>query len=213
LGCGNHLFEKDELICFVCERNLPYTNENVFQNSLTPKLQALSNIDGVYAMCYYNPGGLLQELLKELKYKKQHQLGAHLGRLLGLQLKEQQLQHIDEIVPVPLHPQKMRKRGYNQARKIAEGVGQVLNLPVNDRLVLRTVNTKTQTKRTKLNRFENVENIFSLQDDDEIGGKRFLVVDDVITTGATILSCADQLIHHGAESVVLASIAKADVLG
>lgn len=212
LGCGNRMANQEGQICFSCIESLPYTNESIHKNSLLDKLAALSPIAGSYALCYYNRGSIVQELMKELKYRKQPSIGVSLGQLLGDKLIEQSFS-VDEIVPVPLHPKRKRKRGYNQARKIAEGVSEKLDVPINEVLLLRTVNTKTQTNRSKLNRFENVENIFAIEQSEQLKGKRFLLIDDVVTTGATMLSCAKVLFDSGAEAVYIAAVGKADALG
>jgi len=211
LGCGNSLHQVNERICFSCIEGLPYTNESMFNNALNEKLMALSGISGSYALCYYNQDGLLQELMKELKYRNQPELGVILGTILGERLKEQVLE-IDVIIPIPLHTRKLKKRTYNQATEIAVGVQSELGSTIDKGLVKRISNTKSQTNRTKLGRFENVEEIFSVVNKRAIMGQRILVVDDVMTTGATMLSCADLLLSHGATEVFIAAIGKADTI-
>lgn len=212
LGCGNHLHQANERICFSCMNALPYTNESIYHNTLNDKLMALSGISGSYALCYYNQDGLLQELMKELKYRNQPELGIVLGRLLGNKLNDQCF-GTDMIIPVPLHRRKLRKRKYNQANQIAIGLSEKTGIRLDETILSRTTNTKSQTNRAISARFENVEQIFSVKNKERIKGQTILVVDDVITTGATIVACAEQLLNHGAGQVFVAAIGKADTLG
>jgi len=212
IGCGNSLHQVNERICFSCIEGLPYTKESIYNNALNEKLMALSGISGSYALCYYNQDGLLQDLMKELKYRNQQELGVILGTILGERLKEQALE-VDVIVPIPLHARKLKKRKYNQAAENAKGVQHEMGSKVDISLVKRISNTKSQTNRSRIGRFENVDEIFSVINRPAIEGQSILIVDDVMTTGATMLSCADLLLRYGAAEVFVAAICKADTIG
>lgn len=115
----------------------------------------------------------------------------------------------DLIIPVPLHPSRKRKRGYNQSAKFAEGLGQKLGIPFSDDLVRRKVKTETQTRKTKLNRWQNVTEVFEIKSPDMIQGKKILLVDDVVTTGATLEACGNFLLEAGCASLSIACLAEA----
>lgn len=172
---------------------------------------ALAPISFAFAMCYYNEGSGLRQAMKALKYRRVRGIGLSFGHLLGEALLPFDLK-LDCIVPVPLHPKRQRQRGYNQAQLIAEGVAEVLNIPVFDYLLVRTRMNKSQTIMHKIERFDNVSNLFSVNKKQSISNQDVLIIDDVITTGATLLSCAETLFAQGAQSVGLASVAKASEL-
>ncbi len=172
----------------------------------------MAPISGTYSMCYYNQDGILQELIKELKYRNQPELGVFFGELLGQKLLEQSL-HVDLIIPIPLHPSRKRKRGYNQATVIAKGVNEMIKADLCANLIERATNTKSQTNQNKMSRFQNMEQVFVVQNMEELTGKTVLLIDDVITTGATVLSCSQVLLRSGVSKVFVAAIAKADTLG
>ncbi len=207
-GCGKPMNYSEQGICFQCSLELPFTEDSPYQNSLTNKLTSLQAFDFIYAMCYYNPGSRLFQFMKALKYQGQSTIGSHFGKLLGMRLREFSLT-IDSIVPVPLHPKRQIKRGYNQSKLIADAVSKQLKLPVLSDLLIRTRHTESQTKKHKIQRFENVDQLFILNESYSIIGQNILLIDDVVTTGATLLSCGECLFSHGAQSVGVATVAKA----
>jgi ComF family protein len=144
----------------------------------------------------YTKRGVSQKLLHQLKYKNKPGLGKVLGRLYGkLLLERGYLDRWDGIIPVPLHSEKLRRRGYNQSECFAEGLSEVLSIPVLG-AVRRNTNTTTQTSKSRLQRWENVSEVFDLVNVNFVSGKRILLVDDVMTTGATLAACA-RAIHSG----------------
>ena len=142
--------------------------------------------------CYFfSKAGKVQHLIHELKYKGNADAGLFLGQELGKSIKEATLfQGIDYLIPVPLHPKKEKKRGYNQSMVIARGIAEVTGIPIGDKFLLRSVNTATQTHKTKEERWQNVKDIFELRHPEQLEGKYVLLIDDVLTTGATLEACA-----------------------
>lgn len=140
---------------------------------------------------YYEKGGRFNELIFQLKYKNNPKVGEVIGRhMAGEMLPSGFFEGIDMLIPVPLHPNKLKRRGYNQCEWIAQGISHVTGIPVITSHLERTKDTDTQTRKSASARWENVEGIFSLQDPSFFSGKHILIIDDVLTTGATILACA-----------------------
>ena len=152
----------------------------------------------------------MQNLLHHIKYYNKKELAFELGRYLGSELSEAgSFKGCDVIIPVPLHPAKKKKRGYNQSEWIAKGMSDKMNIPLNTNLLNRHVNSKTQTKKNREERWENVRSAFSVELPNQFTKKHILLIDDVITTGATIEACASQLINHTDAKVSIASLAYA----
>lgn len=204
-ACGEILTKNESSICTACIVNLPKTNYHLqFDNPLNKIFWGRVSIEMVAAYYYFNKGNKVQNLLHQLKYKGANQLGEKIGFLYGYDLLNiDNFKNIDFIVPVPLHPKKMKKRGYNQSEYFANGLAQALKKEVITNLLLRTVNSETQTKKSRFNRWENVATIFTISENQPIIGKHILLVDDVITTGATIEGCAQLLIQKKAKVSVV----------
>ncbi|KAA6341326.1 hypothetical protein EZS27_010861 [termite gut metagenome] len=140
---------------------------------------------------YYQKGSRFNEILHQLKYKNNSELGEVMGRYMaGELLSSGFFEGIDILAPIPLHPQKLKRRGYNQSERIAQGISRVTEIPVVTSHSERIKNTDTQTRKSAFERWENVEGIFSLQDSSFFSGKHILIIDDVLTTGATIMAYA-----------------------
>ncbi|WP_317198050.1 ComF family protein [Echinicola marina] len=176
-------------------------------NDLAIKVYGLSQVSNVMSYLRFTKKGTSQKLLHQLKYRNKPELGQVLGRLYGQSLLESGFQVCwDAILAVPLHPLKEKRRGYNQSLQFALGLAGVLDIEVMHGLK-RTRFTSTQTKKSRLERIENVEGVFSVLSSEEIKGKTLLLVDDVMTTGATLAACANILLEAGADQVDLAVIA------
>jgi ComF family protein len=159
----------------------------------------------------FTKGGALQELIHQLKYNNQQQVGLELGRRCGELLQTiASYQQIDAIVPVPLHPKKMRQRGYNQAALFGQGLSGILQKPCWEQALQRNRYTETQTKKSRLERLENVHQAFTVPDKAALIGKHLLLVDDVITTGATLEACAQTLLAIEGVRVSIVAIALAN---
>lgn len=205
LACGEVLIKNETSICTSCIINLPKTNYHLQKdNPLNKIFWGRVQIELVAAYYFFNKGNKVQNLLHHLKYKGSKQLGEKIGLLYGYDLlNSDNFTSVDFIVPVPLHPKKLKKRGYNQSEFFAIGLSQSLKVEVNSKLISRTVNSETQTKKSRFNRWENVSSIFSISNDVDISAKHILLVDDVITTGATIEACAQILVEKKAKVSVV----------
>lgn len=207
--CGRTLFDFEPCLCTICQGSLPVANFHLrpFDNELTSKILGLTQVNRVMAYLRFSKKGKSQKLLHQLKYKNRPEIGEEMGRLYGLLLAQNgYLSEWDVIVPVPLHPMKQKRRGYNQSEKFADGLAKSLNISVHDFLERRKF-TETQTKKTRLQRLDNVDEVFDLKKGATIRGLRIVLVDDVITTGATLCACANVLLANGAKHVDLVTIA------
>ena len=211
LGCGQPLIRGEEVICSICHFHLPKTYfHNDPENPLNRVFWGRVNLEAVTAFLYSQKGSMVQQLLHQLKYKDRQEIGIRIGKWYG-----QELCHADPfrdaelIIPVPLHPKKLRKRGYNQSQAFAEGLSAVMKAGTETGCLCRKVDSSTQTRKARYNRWENVENIFAVRHPEKIRGRHILLVDDVITTGATLEACAQALLGVPGVKVSVATIAYA----
>jgi ComF family protein len=160
------------------------------------------------SFCRFDKGGHLQHLLHQLKYKGNREVGIKMGMLLGYDLIQHSLyQDIDTIIPVPLHPQKEKKRGYNQSTEICKGLSESMNRPLITGNLVREVHSASQTLKGRFERWENVSGIFSVKNGALLTGKHLLLVDDVVTTGATLEACCEPLLKIPGVKVSIATLA------
>ena len=208
-ACGNSLYRNEEVICSFCRFHLPKTNfHKQSENPLSKVFWGRVKLENVSACYYFSKGSKVQHLLHQFKYNGRYEIGVHLGKLYGSELiEEAAYQDIEMVIPVPLHPAKLRKRGYNQSEKFATGLAQSMGIEVNTTTLIRTYSSETQTRKSRFKRWENVKEIFVVKDPEKITGKHILLVDDVITTGATIEACAMHLLDHGQTRLSVASLA------
>lgn len=195
-GCGQNLVRNEKTICFSCLMKLSYTDYyNNEDNPVSRLFYGRCKIEQAMAMCYYERKTTIQHLVHQLKYHSRKDVGLFLGKELGKTLQKSRLyKNLDAIIPVPLHKKKERLRGYNQAQIIADGISEILKIPIISDALIRVEFTETQTKKKRWERHENVKNMFNVQNEHKIIGKHLLLVDDVITTGATIEACAKHLL-------------------
>lgn len=193
-ACGELLLQDEETVCLKCRYLLPKTGyEHTPDNPLAQTFYGRVRLHAVTACFFFSKKGRVQHLIHELKYKGNREAGIFLGQQIGESIKDAPLfQGIDYLIPVPLHPKRERKRGYNQSFVIAQGISEVTGIAIGDKYLIRVVNTATQTKKNKEERYMNVKDIFQLQNGAELEGKHVLLIDDVLTTGATLESCAHQ---------------------
>lgn len=210
-ACGAKTIAKDRTICLSCEYKITPTNyHELTDNPVMERFVGRLPIHAATAAFTFSKGGLLQQLIHQLKYKNRPEIGLQLGQLYGLRLKEQAVYNsVDYIIPVPLHPKKEHKRGYNQAAMWGKGLSNSLGVECTERFLKRTTFTTTQTKKSRMERFENVEHAFEVQQQDQLKDKHLLVVDDVLTTGATLEACALKLLAVEGVTVSVACIALA----
>jgi ComF family protein len=192
---------------------IPRTNYHLEpDNPLAQVFWGRCLIEKAAAFSFYNKGSRIRNLIHNFKYKGIKEIGYELGRIYGLSLKSSGFtSDIDLIIPVPLHPTKKRIRGFNQSEIISSGLAEVTGLPFNMDSLIRTTGTATQTMRSRYDRWTNVEGIFQVKEPEEITGMHILLVDDVITTGSTIESCATELLKVAGVKVSVVSLAFAPV--
>jgi len=209
--CNDALAKGEDYLCTPCRYKLPKTNFHKSQhNPLEQRFHGIITIKHVFSYLYFIKGGSVSQLLNKLKYGNVPELGAVLGRWFGKDLQEVGFdKEYDLIVPVPLHRSKLRKRGYNQSDGIAKGLSEALELPYFTSIIIRTQRNESQTRKGRIERWKNVENIFHVNDPTMIVGKRVLLVDDVLTTGATLEACATALMEKGCAEVGIVTLAAA----
>lgn len=196
-GCGSDLVNGHHLICLKCYQHLNETGFASFANNPVEKaFWGRLICSSAMSQYYFAKDSLLQQLIHQFKYKDNKELAHYFGTLMGETLKtSSRFQLPDAIVPLPLFPDKEYKRGYNQAALLGEGIGAVLQVPVLYNAVLRTRYTTTQTHKTRMERWQNVDGVFTTAGNKELHKKNILLVDDVITTGATIEACGNAILE------------------
>lgn len=194
--CAKSLFKSERIICMKCYHHLPRTRFNGDVNNQAAQVfWGRVPLNVVYAGFFYNKGNSVQKLIHTFKYKGFKDVGYFLGEEIGKEINQiPQLDEVSYILPVPLHPKKQKRRGFNQSEILAYGIARKINAGVNTRILFRKSFSSTQTKKTKYERWQNVESIFTVKNINDIEGKHILLVDDVITTGATIEACASILL-------------------
>lgn len=210
LGCSGPLVKGEETLCTVCLSNLPKTHyhrrgENPVLNRLAGRLP----IRHGWAFLKFQKGGVVQHLLHQLKYNNCPEIGERLGKAYGHELQEASDDQFDLIIPVPLHKSRLRHRGYNQSAWFAKGLSDALQIPWDETISIRTKATATQTRKNRAARWENVQRVFSVSSEVSLASKRILLVDDVITTGATLEACGRHLLDCGCSTISIACIAEA----
>lgn len=196
-GCGTDVIEQDHFLCLKCHASLPKTEFHLYPNNPIEKIfWGRLPIVNAYAQYYFTKASRLQHLMHQLKYRGNKELGLYLGRLMGHAMNESsRFRYVDALVPLPLFPAKEKKRGYNQATVLCEGIAEVLGKPILKDAIIRTVHTDSQTKKNRIQRWENMEGRFELVKPGAIKGMHLLLVDDVITTGATLEACGAELLE------------------
>lgn len=211
-ACGIPLYHNENVICTKCRYHLPYTDYHLYdENRVAKQFWGRIPLNAAMAMLYFRKGSKTQNLIHNLKYNAKTEVGTMMGTFIGDRLKANQLYaDIDLIVPVPLHAKKLRSRGYNQSAFIAQGISAALMVSVCENALIRKVATESQTKKSRYNRYENMLLVFTAKDPAIFLSKHILLVDDVITTGATLEACASLMLSHGAAKVSVAAIAFAE---
>lgn len=193
--CDDSLMAGEELICTTCLHKIPKTNLHLVpDNAVEKRFWGRADVEAATAYFYYTKGSPFQKLLHKLKYHGNQEIGIVLGRLAGVQLSESpRFRDIDLIVPVPLHKNKLKKRGFNQSLCIAQGLAEKLGVEIDSQTLIRIIENPTQTKKSTYERWENTAGIFDLVDGSRFQGKHILLVDDVLTTGSTLIACIEAI--------------------
>ena len=211
IACGNSLYKHEEQVCNYCLANLPKTN---FHKSIKNPVDALfygrTPLQLATSFYLFTKKGGVQKILHAIKYKHNKELAELVGNWYAADLKTDPIiSKADYIIPVPLHAKKMNIRGFNQSEAFAKGLADGLQIPMNTSVLIRSDFTDTQTKKNKYERWENVEDKFKLSNLDELKHKHVVLVDDVITTGATIEACCAVLQQTEGIKISVLSIAYA----
>ena len=195
-GCELLLLESENIICTECRHSAPLTNfHNYSNNEAFLKFYGRLEIEYASALLYFQKKGIVQELIHKLKYKGQQEIGETIGYWYAEELKNVEiLKSIDYIIPVPIHKKRLKQRGYNQVATFGDALSKSLNIPVLNLILVRDKYTKSQTKKNILGRNEVVDQIFSISSTTDYQNKHFLLIDDVITTGATLESCGREVL-------------------
>ncbi len=211
LACSGPLVKGEDLLCTTCLINLPKTNYHVFRESpIKNKLMGRLPLKHGWAFLKFRKSGIVQHLLHQLKYNNHPEVGVRLGQLFGRELLQVGFdKEFDLILPVPLHSSRMRQRGYNQSSMLAAGLSTAMNIQWDESISVRVQSTVTQTHKSKADRWENVKDVFAVNALTDLKGKRILLVDDVITTGATLEACGQHLVSCGCNELSVACLAEA----
>lgn len=211
LGCSAKLVHQELSICTKCRHDLPFTSYHKHtKNPVIDSFYGRILIENATALLYYKKNSIVQQLLHQLKYKGKQEVGTILGNMLGNELKnETSYQQITHVVPVPLHKKRLQKRGYNQVTTFAKQLAAHLNATFVDDVLIKVSNAKTQAFKSRAERWLSIQNSFEVQNIDPLANTHILLVDDIITTGATLEACANVLkkIPNSKISIATMSIA------
>ena len=208
-GCNNELIQGDQYICLQCQTEMGRTYfESIRDNPVEKLFWGRADIQCAASTFYYIDKTPLQQIVHHIKYRQEKELGIHMGEIMGIHGSGLFTEcKTDLCIPMPLHPKKEYKRGYNQASLLCEGIFKQTGIPYNEKALVRNENTRTQTKKSRIERWENVASVFDVNEPSIIKDKHVVVVDDVITTGASTEACVNMLMQHGAKTVGIYSLA------
>lgn len=208
-GCGTDNLSLHTPLCMQCVNQLPLTNFQLHADNIIEKyFWGRLPVNAATSLCHFTGGSLIQHLLHQLKYNGNKEMGYFLGTMIGIALQSsERFAHIEALVPLPLYAERERRRGYNQAAVLCDGIAGIINVPVETGAVIRLSATATQTKKNRTERWQNMEGKFELVKPELIAGKHVLLVDDVITTGATLEACGHELLKAGGIQLSIATLA------
>ena len=195
-GCGSDLLKSEDLLCLQCIHELPHTEFEKYPNNPIERIfYGRLPIENAHAGFYFSKGELMQTLVHDFKYKGNKNIGIYLSKMMAEKIMDSgRFKNIDYLIPLPLFADKEFKRGFNQAKIICDGMSEVMNTPVLANNVTRIRFTETQTRKHRTERWENVAESFTVQSPELLQNKHILLVDDVITTGATLEACAQKIV-------------------
>lgn len=208
-GCGSDAIDLQQQLCLSCITHLPFTQFAFSaQNPVEKIFIGRMGITAAHSELYFSKSSIVQHLIHQLKYKGNQAIGHYLGEMMaGTLLKSKRFQQIQALVPVPLYPEKEKIRGYNQAAVICEGMSTVWQIPVWHQALIKQRATATQTKKHRDERWQNVHDSFVVPEPEQLRNARVLLVDDVITTGASLEACGNRLLSIPGLQLSLASLA------
>ena len=210
--CGASLIEGEDTICTHCNIDMPRTNYHKMKDNPVERMfWGKFPLERATSFFFYRKGSDFRQVLHQLKYGGQKEIGAIMGRYMASELQASDFFHgVDVIIPIPLHKKKQQIRGYNQSEWISRGIMAVTGIPVDTEAIIRRKNTETQTQKSALERWENVDGIFELHRSEYLAGKHILIVDDVLTTGATTVACASRLAEIEGVRISVLTLAMAE---
>ena len=209
VNCLVNLLQSEKYLCVACSNDLPIIDDNEHVNvTLLATFYGKVLINKVRCFMYYQKHGVVQKIIHELKYKNQPEIGVFIANWFGHQLNEQGVfKDVDYIVPVPLHKNKLKQRGYNQLTKFGETLSAILNIEYKTGILVKSSIAKTQTFKHRFERFSDTKTKFKLTDFKVFENKHILLIDDVITTGATLVSCSKELLKSQNITISIATMA------
>lgn len=195
-GCSNDVLDRDQLLCLSCINRLPLTAFHLYaENPIEKIFRGRLAITAATSLYYFTKDSVLQHLLHQLKYKGKREIGEYIGRRMGEALQDApRFSTVDAMVPMPLYAARERKRGYNQAGLLCQGIAGIAGLPVLKDVIVRKTASETQTHKSRRERWANISGRFEVIRPEAVRGKHVLLVDDVITTGATLEACGHELL-------------------
>ena len=213
ITCGDRLVSQEKFLCSKCWIDLPVSRYHLdTENRVAQLFWGRLPVEQATTYFFYRKGSRYQRLIHFIKYQGLKELGFETGRRFGAILAESgHFNSVDLIVPVPLHPKKEKKRGYNQSEWIARGISSRLNKRLSFGNMNRYVNTATQTRKDRFGRWRNVNGMFRVDDPQEYRNKHILLVDDVVTTGSTLEACGQEILKIPGTKISVSTLAFADL--
>ena len=212
-GCGSDVINQDQLLCLACTERLPLTNYHTYSDNPVEKtFWGRIPVTHATSYLYFSKDSIVQQLMHQFKYRGNKDIGMYFGKKMGsVLLHADRLQKADFLVPLPLHASRRRKRGFNQAEVLCHGMAETLGIPVLTQAVTRNIETVTQTHQNRTSRWQNMEGKFYMPDPEMLQNKHVILVDDVITTGATLEACGHELLKAQGLLLSIATLAYTSV--
>jgi ComF family protein len=209
-GCGSDRLSKESVLCMRCIDAMPETNFELYAgNPVEKKFWGQLQLEQATAQYYFSRESLMQQLMHQFKYRGNKELAFQLGKMMGESLKKSNRFPVDALIPLPLFPAKEKRRGYNQATVLCEGIAETLRVPVLKDAVIRSQHTDTQTRKGRIERWQNMQGKFVLAKPAMVENKQLLLVDDVVTTGATLEACGSVLLEAANVKLSIATLCTA----
>ena len=208
-NCKEQLLQNEKVICTFCRHDLPLTNfKSYTRNKVSSIFSGRITIEKAYALLFFRKQGITKNLIHDLKYKGNESVGVFFGNWIGeIVVKNKEFSTVDFIVPVPIHAKKKKIRGYNQVTKFGECLSMHLKVPLNEDILIRQSATKTQTLKSRFERFNDLESKFLARNTSIFKEKHILIIDDIIRTGATLEACAKELLKTPGIKISILTIA------